>query len=88
MKKYLNPQNKVNNKDKEKQVGKWSDGFSNSKNGKPDKANKAKKTDDIVIQDGSALLIDVVAECLTIKGDVSLFAVSGGSLMVGNKKMV
>lgn len=88
MKKYLNPENKGNHKGQEKLVGKWSEGFSTSKNGKPSKNVKASKTDDVTVADGTVLLIDTVGACASLVGNVSLFAIKGGSLTVGNKKMV
>ena len=81
MKKYFKTEN-------DKKSGKWSDGFSDTKTGKPDKKNKAKKTDDIEFDEGAIVLIDEVAECKSMIGSPLIFAVMGGSLDVDNKKIV
>jgi hypothetical protein len=75
MKKYCNPQ-------QENKAVKWSDGFSNSKNGKKDKTNKPKKTDDIEFEDGTVMMLDETAEVKSITGKVSFFAIEGVSLKV------
>ena len=81
MKKYHKSEN-------ENKSGKWSDGFSNTKNGKPDKKNKPKKTDDVVFEDGTVMLIDEVAEVTSVSGLVNFFATKKGSLKVNGKKVV
>ena len=82
MKKYFHPQ------DKEKKSGRWSDGFSNNKNGKPDKKSKPKKADDVEFEDGTVLLIDEPAEVTSLTGKVTMFAIGNGSLKVNGKKVV
>ena len=74
--------------DKEKKAGRWSDGFTNNKNGKPDKKNKPKKTDSVEFEDGTVLLIDEPAEVTSLTGKVTMFAIGGGSLKVNGKKVV
>ena len=81
MKKYFKTEN-------DKKSGKWSDGFSNSKTGKPDKKNKPKQNDGIEFDEGAIVLIDEVAECESMIGSPLIFAVMGGSLKVNGKKIV
>jgi len=81
MKKYFKSEN-------ENKSGRWSDGFSNTKNGNKDKANKPGKLDDVEVADGTVLLIDQAAKCKSITGKVSLFAVKGGTLEVNGVKKV
>ena len=82
MKKYF----KCNNT--EKKNGRWSDGFSNIKNGEKYKNNKPNKTDNIEFEDGTVLLIDELAECKGIIGDVIMFSTMGGSLEVNGEKKI
>ena len=83
MKKYYKAK-----KDSEgKARGKWSDGFSNTKNGNNSKNNKPKKTDDVVFEDGTVMLIDEVAEVTSLTGNVTFFATKKGSLKVNGKRI-
>lgn len=81
MKKYFKTEN-------EKKAGRWSDGFSNTKNGKPDKNNKPGKNDDCEFDDGTVLLIDTAAKCRSITGKVSIYATPGATLDVNGKKII
>ena len=74
--------------EKGKSIAKWSDGFANSKNGKSDKKNKPKKTDDIEIPDNSIMLIDESVEVKSITGRVKFFAIRGASLKINGKKLI
>ena len=81
MKKYFKSEN-------ENKSGKWSEGFSNTKTGKPVKTNKPKKTDTIEFENGSVVLVDETAEVAGITGMVSFFAIAGASLVVNGVKKI
>lgn len=87
MKKYFVKEKQEKN-GKQVMFGKWSEGFSNNKNDKPDKKNKPKKTDDVEFEDDTVMMVDETAEVQSIVGKVRLFAINGGSLTVGGKKLV
>ena len=87
--KYFTLQGKGKDKDdKPIKVGKLSDGFSDTKNGKVAKNNKAGKTDDIEFEDGTVLLVDESVEVKSITGKVKFFAIRGASLKVNGKKLI
>lgn len=72
-------------------VGRWSEGFSNSKGSKGskgDKNNKPGKTDDVEFEDDTIIMVDQEVEVASITGKVKLYAINGGSLKVNGKKLV
>jgi hypothetical protein len=69
-------------------VGRLSAGFSNTKNGEPVKTNKPKKTDDLVFEDGTVMLIDENSEVASITGKVQFFAVEGVTFKVNGKRVI
>ena len=86
-KKYSKAQ-EVDHKGIKVKVSKWSDGFSNTKNGKPDKKNKPKKTDSVEFEDGTIVMLDESAEVTSYTGTVTFFAVEGVEFKVNGKKVV
>ena len=86
-KKYNTPQ-EVDHKGTKVKVSRWSDGFSNTKNGKPDKKNKPKKTDSVEFENGTVLMIDESAEIASYTGEVTFFAIEGVEFKVNGKKVV